>query len=114
MTDVELQIAAQGIQCIPADKPLSDRIKYAMRYAREHEHDVFWMSARVNEDMKMRTALAAVMLAGDESDRDIITRSMKPLRMLSAAMSGIPVDFGAMELSDDLLPIMKLWDESKS
>lgn len=112
MSHLELKIAAKSVQNIPKDAPLSDRIKYAMRYVRDHERDVFWMSAGVNDDAMFRTALAAVMLAGSEEDRDIINRSMQPLRMLSAAMSGAPVDFGAMQVAEDLLPLMKLWRET--
>lgn len=109
---IELSIAATPVlDRIPKDKPLVERVAFAMKYVREHD-DLFWMSARPTEDMKMRTALAAVLMAGNESDKDIITRSMKPLQMLSAAMSGIPVDFSAMPTDDDLLPLIKLWNES--
>lgn len=111
---IELQIAATPVRDhIPNGKPLPERVSFAMRYVREHERDLFWMTARTTDDLMMRTALAAVLMAGDDSDRDVIKRSLKPLQMLSAAMSGIPVDFGAMEMSDDLIPLMKLWDESK-
>lgn len=110
---MEIQIAATVVKNrIPADKPLVDRLDFAMRYAREHERDVFFMSGRITDDLMFRTALAAVMLAGDENDRDIITRSMQPLRMLSAAMSGVPVDFSQMDDSADLLPLMKMFHES--
>lgn len=113
---MELQIAAAPVRDrIPADKPLTERLQFAMRYVREHERTLFWMSAEANDDMQFRTALAAVMLAGDDEDRSAIERSMKPLRMLSAAMSGVPVDFGSMlEDADKLLPLMKLWHESKA
>jgi hypothetical protein len=110
---LEIQIAMTGVHGIPADKPLPERLAYAMRYVREHEDDLFFMSHAVNDDLMMRTALAAVMVAGDEADKDIIARSLQPLKMLSAAMQGIPVDFSAMGMSDDLVPLMKIWNESK-
>lgn len=110
---MELQIAAAPVRDrIPADKSLTERLLFSMRYVRAHERDLFWMSYKVNDDIKFRTALAAVMLAGSEEDRNIITQSMKPLRMLNAAMQGIPVDFDAMPSGDDMLPLMKLWHES--
>ena len=110
---MELQIAASPVvDRIPKDKPLTERVAFAMRYVREHERDLFWLSYDANDDLKMRTALAAVMLAGNEEDKDAITRAMKPLRMLSAAMSGIPVDFAALEDSADILPLIKMWQES--
>jgi len=111
---MEVQIAATPVRdVIPKDRPLRERIEFAMRYVRSHERDLFWMSHQVNDDLMFRTALAAVMLSGDESDRDIITRSMKPLRMFSAAVSGIPVDFSAFDFTDDLLPLMGIFNDSK-
>ena len=110
-----LQMAAAPVRDrIPADKPLAERLTFAMKYVRAHERDVFWMQGSTTDDTKFRTALAAVMLAGSEDDRDVIARSMKPLQMLDAAMRGIPVDFGAMPTGDDLLPLMKLWHESEA
>lgn len=114
---IGLQIAAQSVRDIPADKSLTERLEYSMRYVREHESDVFWMStARGPEmdDLKFRTAIAAVMLAGNASDRDILTRSVQPLRMLSAATQGIPVDFGALKFDEDMLPLMKLWHATET
>jgi hypothetical protein len=90
---IEIQIAATPVRDrIPVDKPLTERLLFAMRYVREHE-DLFFLSARVTDDLKFRTALAAVMLAGSEDDGLVIERSLKPLKMLSAATQGIPVDF---------------------
>ena len=110
---MEIQIAASPVcDKIPADKPLAERIAFAMRYVREHEGDLFWMSYDANDDLKMRTALAAVMLAGNEADREAIAKGMQPLKMLSAAMSGIPVDFSALESLGDVLPLLKIWKES--
>ncbi len=82
-----------------------------MRYVREHERDVFWMTPVLDDDFRFRTALAAVMLNGTENDREVITKSLLPLKMLSAAASGIPVDFSQMEV-ENLLPLMKLWHDS--
>jgi hypothetical protein len=111
---LEIQIAAGPVRDqIPADKPLAERVAFAMRYVREHESDLFWMSYDANDDLKMQTALAAVMLAGNEEDREAIGRAMKPLKMLSAAMSGIPVDFTSLEDYADVLPLLKMWKESE-
>ena len=111
MSDIELTIAANAVK-VDSDKPLKERIQGAMRYVRDHEHDIFWMSGRVNDDMRLRTALGAVLLKATESERDIISRSLKPLKMLAAAAQGIPVDFGALEQSDDLLPLLGMWHET--
>jgi hypothetical protein len=97
---------------IPPDCSLKDRLLFAMRYVREHERDLFWMVGNADDDMKLKTALAAVYQAGDENDQDIIARSVKPLKLLSLAAEGIPIDFSGIELSDDLLPLVGLWHES--
>lgn len=111
---IELQFAAMPVSGkIPVGKSLTERLQFAMRYVREHENDLFWMSAHATDDLKFRTALSAVMLAGSEGDRNIIERSVKPMRMLNAAMQGIPVDFGSMPTDDDMLPLMKLWRDSE-
>lgn len=111
---MEVHIAASAIKDhVPQGAPLSDRVFFAMRYAIEHEASVFWMSGRVDDDLILRAALAAVLLSGSPADEDIIRRSLQPLKMLSAAMQGIPVDFSAMETGDDLLPLMKLFREAK-
>lgn len=110
---MEIQIAAAPVvDQIPKDKPLAERVDFAMRYVRKHERDLFWMSYDANDDLKMRTALAAVMLAGNEDDREAITRAMKPLQMLNAAMSGIPVDLSSLEDYADVLPLIKMWKDS--
>lgn len=114
---IGLQIAAQSVRDIPADKSLTERLEYSMRYVRKHESDVFWMSTAHGpemDDLKFRTAIAAVMLAGNASDRDILTRSLHPLRALSAATQGIPVDFGALKFDEDMLPLMKLWHATET
>lgn len=113
-TIVELQIGATAMRsAIPTEAPLAERVEFAMRYAREHQDEVFFMSSHIDDDLMMRTALAAVMVTSDENDRDLITRSMQPLRMLSALLSGVPVDVAAIEMTDDLLPLLKLWHASK-
>jgi hypothetical protein len=115
MTDmIELQISAAGVHGIPAGKPLSERLAFAFRYVREHERDVFWMHGRtVRDDDLFRTAIAAVLIDGSDADRDIIEKSMRPLKMLNAAASGVPVDWTAFTLDDDVLPLMKIFQESQ-
>src|SRR5580698_6807423 len=111
--NLELTLAASAIKGnIPKDGPLADRVLAAMKCVRSHEHDIFWMCHSVNDDLRIRAALAGVLVEGNEQDRDVITRSLRPLRMLAAATQGIPVDFSQMETSDDLVPIIKLWHES--
>jgi hypothetical protein len=113
---VELQIAAMPIRDrIPKDQSLPDRLRFAMRYVRENERDVFWMTGNPSDDFKFRTAIAAVMLAGSDEDQRQISESMRPLKALSAAMDGVPVDMEAVLLgADDMIPLLKLWHESEA
>lgn len=111
---LELQIAAAPVcDAIPKDKTLLERLQFAMRYVREHSDSLFWMTGRATDDTKFRTALAGVMLAGNDEDRDAIEHSMKPLKMLSAMMQGIPVDIARLEDYADAIPLMKMWHESE-
>lgn len=113
MNDVELTIPASIITTkIPADLPLQERVAFAMRYVREHESDLFWMTGRLTDDLRIRAALAGVMLAGNSEDRTVIEHSIMPMKMLAAAAQGIPVDFSALDLDAPRLPIIKLWNDS--
>jgi len=82
-----------------------------MRYVRRHEGAVFFMSPRVDDDLRIRAALGGVMLAGSDDDRAIIERSLRPLRALAAMMAGVPVDFAALD-TEGIVPIAALWRES--
>lgn len=111
---LELRLAVEPVRAaIPVDKTLTECLQFAMRYVRDNANDLFWMSARTTDDVMFRTALAAVMLAGSEDDKDVIERSMKPLRALTALLSGVPIDMAAIPTDKDLLPLMKLWHESE-
>lgn len=114
MNDVGLQIAVTLIRdALPGDLSLKERLSFAMRYARENEHDLFWMFGSTTDDTKLRTAIAAVMVGGTDEEKELITESLKPLKMLEAAMNGVPVDFGALDnMPDNLIPIIELWHES--
>ena len=111
MNDMAINIAVTLMRDkIPLDDPLADRVRFAMRYAKEHKHDLFWMVGNASDDLMLRTALASVMVTGNEDDKDMIKRSIMPLKMINAAAQGIPVNFE--DIDDDILPIMKLWSEA--
>lgn len=113
MQPISLNIACSQIKAhVPADKTLTERLLFAMRHARTS--DLFFMEGHVTDDDRFRAALGGVLLAGSEEDRDLITRSLKPLRALSALMDGVPVDFRAFEIDDDIIPLRKLWRESET
>lgn len=116
MNDLELLIPGSSIRdAIHRDEPLTERLLFAMRYVRKHKDDLFWMVVNADEDLMMRAAIAGVLLAGNEQDKDIITRSLKPLKALAAMLSGVPVDIerALAEAGDDVIPLAKLWHESE-
>ncbi len=112
MHHIELTIPANVLRDrLPKDKPLEERVQFAMSHVRDpkNEHDLFFMSGRVDDDLRFRVAIAGVMMGANEEERDRITRSLRPLQALSAAFAGVPVDLSALAADTDLLPLWKLW-----
>jgi hypothetical protein len=110
---VGLQIAASAFKDqIPKDGSLEDRLMFAFRYVLDpsHERDIFWMSGRLTSDMRFRTALAAILMTGSEEDRARINESLNTLRAFNAMLSGVPVDFSAVD-TENAIPLMKLFRE---
>ncbi len=91
---------------------LVERIDFAMRYVRGNQRDLFFMSGSVTDDMMFRTALAAVMVAGSEDDKDRIERSLKPVNALNAAFAGVAIDPAGLMPPDDFIPLLKMWHDS--
>lgn len=91
-----------------------ERIKKAMRACHGH-----WMVT--NEAEQLNSAIAAAALESDGDEKDRILRSGKAFNdannAVAALMRGVPVDLEAMvekmDKSDDILPVRKLWDETK-
>lgn len=106
----EILITAQIAKgSVPATGTLEDRLLATMRAVRTDDN-INWMCR--NDDQRFRSAIGAVMLASPD-DQDRIARSMAPLKALSAAMSGVPVDFSSVLTdADDLVPLISLWHES--
>lgn len=105
-------IAILGQQ-IPSDKPLEDRLRFAMQYIRKNWRDVLFMAYNADsEDLQFRTAVGAVMAAGDADDLERLSTSLKPMRMLNAAATGIPVNFSDLPDPEDVLPLASWWKES--
>ena len=97
---------------LPKDLSLEDRLSFAMRYVREKSAELFWMCGKASDDLKLQTALFAVMVSGTKEEKELLEASMKPLKMLAAVVNGLPVNMDTSEYSDNLIPIIKLWFES--
>lgn len=93
---------------------LIERIRKAMRAVHDH-----WMET--NETNQFRSALAGVLLeTTDDDEKDRVVRSSQALSRMSATIqalqNGVPVDIEAMAaepVADDIIPLQKLWDETK-
>lgn len=95
------------------EKDISERLRKAMRACHRH-----WMET--NESNQFRSAIAGAMLESPPEESDRIQRSATALGKMAAALgaltAGVPVDLEAMldeTQDDDLLPLRKLWEETK-
>lgn len=68
---------------------IETKLKKAMRLAKNH-----WLV--VDEDKCFRCAIGAVLLGASDEEKTIILQEMEMIKALSSAISGVPVDFGAV------------------
>ncbi len=71
----------------------------------------FWMTT--DDDVRFRAAVGAVLLKSSPEEKALITESMKPLRMLAAALSGAEIDLSNIPDMEGLIPLMKMYNEAK-
>jgi hypothetical protein len=92
-----------------------ERIRKAMRACHDH-----WIVT--NEAQQFNASLAAAMLESEGDEKDRIGRSGKAFNRLNNAMAamvnGVPVNLEAVadeakDDGDDIIPVRKLWDETK-
>lgn len=118
MNDVVMSIAITEARSACKGEPdIIERIKKAMRACHDH-----WMVTK--EAQQFNSALAAAALESEPGEKDRILYSGKKFNSLNnaiaAASNGVPVDFSALvaegeddKPSDYLIPVRKLWDETK-
>ena len=98
MTDAE--------QAIKPNDSLEDRLRCAMKAAHNH-----WMVTDEND--QLRGAVAAVIhLSADQGEKDRLTKEFRALGVMSAAMSGVPIDWTQVEMPANAVGILSLWDET--
>jgi len=102
-------IAAQIIAGhIAKDTPLEERCKAAFKAARG---DDGWPCE--NADEQFGGAIGAVLLTCNDNEREQVEQSLNVIKALSAAISGVPVNFTHMLLdNENVLPLMAWWHES--
>ncbi len=98
---------------VDPNQSLEERLKVAMRGALNH-----WLV--IDEEGQFKMAVGAVMVEASDEERERISIDLKFLGAMSAASTGIPVDFGRLieELGEDsadkAVGLRKLWDEVKA
>jgi hypothetical protein len=109
--DVAVTITATGLRhSIPTDVSLEDKLKFAMREVLKSNGAAFMCS---NDDQQFRGAVGGVLLMCSDEERKRINVELRALQSLSAAMSGIPVDFGAVEMVEHPLGLLGMWRDTK-
>lgn len=108
MNDTALRIAmaeAKGAVERAGDGSLEDRLRAAMKATYRH-----WMAT--DEDVQFRAAVGGVLLAtDDEAEKERLTAEVHQLRLLSATLSGLPIDPEAITPLEEPIGIMRLWHE---
>lgn len=95
---------------IPPGLPLVERLAWAMERVHTHARDLFFMTG-ADDDLRFRTAVAAVLINANEDENATVTRSMAVVNALSAMLSGIPVDVEQID-TVNIIPLMKMFHEA--
>lgn len=89
-----------------AGKPLEDRLRIAMR-------KIIGYWCVTDEDKQFRAAIGAVLCEADDEEKIRIEEELDTLKVLNAAISGVPVNFDAVRISENPIGLVKLWREIK-
>lgn len=94
-------------QSINKAESIEDRLTAAMEQARNH-----WLV--VDENEQFQAAIGAVLNTSTEEEQEKINAELNVLNALSVATTGVPVDFKAIEMSENPIGIIKLWKRTKT
>jgi len=92
---------------IPPGLPLTERLAWAMGRVHTHARDLFFMTG-ADDDLRFRTAVAAVLINANEDEKATITRSMAVINAMSAIFSGVPVDVEQID-TVNTIPLMGMF-----
>lgn len=96
--------AAEARHAVVATDSLENRFKAAMRATRGH-----WMATDEND--QLYGAIGAVYATATEEEKLRITDELEHLKVLSAVLTGVPVNFEAVTPLENPIGIMSLWRE---
>ena len=95
---------------VPKDGSLKYRLRETMAKA---WHECGWILTA--DDDYIKAAVGAVMMEAGEGSDDFenLSKELRALGALSAAMSGIPVNMELVEMPEDPVGVLGLWSEAK-
>lgn len=89
-------------------KSLKEKVRAVFSVAKNH-----WMFT--DNDIQFQAALAVILvnLDKDSEDYNKIELEISMLKALNAMLSGVPVDFGRVDIIDfEPIGLLKMWDET--
>src|SRR4051794_9202399 len=101
-----MSIAIAEAKIAPEQEPdLDSQLRAAMKATHDH-----WLIT--NEEERFKAAVGAVIVISDQATRVRIAQEIRILGSVSAAITGVPVDFSAL-LDDNFEPIglLRMWKE---
>lgn len=111
---VTLQICASPIKGeIKKEWSLKKKVTFAMKYALEHS-EIYWMVGNATNDLKFRTAIAAVLLSDlSDEEKEMVNRSVAVVGKINAMFQHNM--FGDIESiteeAKDVMPLIEMWSE---
>jgi hypothetical protein len=86
---------------------LIEKVAAAMKVTCNH-----WMLT--DDTLRFKAAVGGAIIACTSSeDRERLVKEMKGLNALSALLTGVPVDFDKVEISENPIGLMGLWGNIK-
>ena len=95
-------VVAESEGAVVPGETLKERLTAAMRKAQGH-----WMV--LDKDTQFRGAIGAVLKTATEEEKAEILKELEGLRMISALISGVPVDLESLEDKGPNVGLLGLW-----
>ncbi len=97
-------IEAENREALKSAETVEEKLRVAFKGARDH-----WMFTDEND--QLMGGIGAAMFSMTKEDKERVTEELRVFQSLNAAISGVPVDFSAIEIMANPIGIRKLWLE---
>lgn len=91
---------------IDNNQSIEERLKTAMKSTFNH-----WMC--LDEQKQFDAAVASVFMTASDEEKGRLKNEIESIKILSAIIDGIPVDFEKFSKLENPIGIIKLWQEIK-